>query len=305
MQKRAAIAVCWIAFLLPAQAPAMDLDYPALGLKLTHLPDGAKSSGVGERLMEDQVQILFAGNTSATISRLDEPVPQGNIADEKYRDALLKQLGIHLSGRALPVVLIGGQPAWGNGYTEQFGSITTYQCFFYLVVGAHFYEITIRAAGDKPDPTSASFDAAANDIISDLAFEPVQPLPEKPLAAGEMPKFLMGSSTDDYYPDRARALGEQGVVDVEFSIDGSGAAQGVKVTNHAYRDLSDAALSMLRASGFKIPQGWEQSGASKGFFTMEFRFELTPDGSCPPTQPPRRPPIAEVLTTCSAAIRRP
>jgi TonB family protein len=301
MTKAAAVAACSIAFLLPVTTYAVNFDYPTLGLKLTGLPENAKSLGVHELLKEDQVEILFGGRTSALISRRDEPVPQGTIADKGYRDALLKQLGIHPKGGALPLVLIAGQPAWGTGYAERFGPLMTYQCAFYLVVGAHVYEISISTVGEA-GPASASFDTAAKEVTSGLVFEPVQPPVEKPLAPGEMPEFLMGSSMD-YYPDRERRLGEQGVVDVEFAIDGRGAAEDVKIRNHANRDFSNLALSMLRSGGFKIPQGWEQSGASKQSFTMEFRFGL----DCPAKLPPSKLklPPQQVITICSSSIPSP
>lgn len=101
--KKSAVVACWIAALVsPFAAHAMSLDYPALGVKLTNLPDSAKSFGFQELLREDVVGIQFDERTSAMIFRHDETVPQGNIADEGYRDALFKQLGIHPMGRALP-----------------------------------------------------------------------------------------------------------------------------------------------------------------------------------------------------------
>jgi TonB family protein len=294
MKRILVVVVCWaFSFLSPLAARATDVEYPSLGIKLTNLPNNAKGLGVQERLKEDQVQILFGGNTSALISRLDEPVPQGDIADKGYRDALLKQLGIHPRGGALPMVLIASQPAWGTGYAQHFGPLTAYRCAFYLVVGGHLYEIAVSAVGEG-QPTQASFDTAAREVTSGLVFEPVQPLPEKPLAPGEMPRFLMGSAVEDYYPNRERRLGEQGVVDVEFSIDGQGVAQGVKVTNRANRNFSGVAVTMLKSGGFKIPRGWEQTGGPKRSFTMEIRFGL----NCPTTFPPSNLPDAQVITIC-------
>ena len=115
-----------------------------------------------------------------------------------------------------------------------------------------------------------------------------------------MPKFLMGP-TMDHYPDRERLLGEQGVVDLEFSVDSAGVAQGVKFTNHARSDFSTVAVSMLRAGRFKVPQGWGQSDASKQLFTMEFRFGL----NCPANLPPSKVPSSHVITICATAIRAP
>jgi hypothetical protein len=300
MQKTALIAACWLTFLLPASVQAVDFDYPALGAKLTNLPAGAKSLGLNELLNEDLVEIQFGGTTSARISRRDETVSQGNIADDGYRDALFKQLGIQPTGRALPVVLIAGRPAWGTGYVQVFGPLITYQCTFYLVLGGHLYQIAVFAGG-KASAARKSFETAAKEITSGLVFEPVQPLPDKPLAAGEMPKFLPAPATTAYYPDYERRIGEQGVVDVEFSIDGRGAAQDLKVTNEANRDFAKRAVGFVSSGGFKIPPGWQQSSASKQSFTMEFRFEL----HCPATLVPSKLPPEQVITICGSSIPAP
>lgn len=299
--KKAAVAACGVGVLFFAlAASAADLDYPSLGVKLTNLPGNARGGGVIELLRQDQVEILFGGMTSARVSRHDEPVPQGNIADKGYRDALFKQLGIHRIGGALPPVLIAGQPAWGIGSVQRFGAeAAEYQCVFYLVVGGHLYEIEIFAGGD-PWRAKRNFHAAAEEVTSGLLFEPVRPLPEKPLAPGEMPRFLPESSMDPPYPEGEWAAGEQGVVDVEFRIDGRGVAQDVKVTNDAARDFSKVVVSTLRSGGFKIPPGWEQSAASKERFTMEFRFQL----GCPATFPlPKAP--RQVVTICQGSARTP
>ncbi len=167
---------------------------------------------------------------------------------------------------------------------------------FYLVVGEHLYEIAVSAIGEQWSARKR-LNAAAKEVTSGLAFELVQPLPEKPLAPGEMPKFLMESLTTQYYPLAELSVGGQAAVAVEFSIDGRGTAQGVRVTNHPTPDFSKAAVSILRSGGFNIPETWEQSGASKQSFMMEFRFGL--GVGCNTILPPSKLPARQVVTICA------
>lgn len=54
------------------------------------------------------------------------------------------------------------------------------------------------------------------------------------------------SQTGHWYPDRARRLGEVGVVMLRFTIDGGGAIQGVTVGHDANADLAQPAVSIPR-----------------------------------------------------------
>lgn len=303
MQKTVIIMACWFAALSPLAARAADVDYPALGIKLTDLPEGAKALDVGETLQGYRARIEFGGEaTSAEISRFDKAVPEGNIAESSFRGAVFKQVGIlEAHGSINKLVTIAGQPAWMTGSAQGFGpKEAAYQCYFYLVVGQHLYEIAVLAVGTK-DSAESGFNAAVKTIASGLAFEPVERQPDKALAPGEMPLFLMGSQVGRLYSDRARRLGEQGIVLLEFNIDGGGVAQGVKVKDGANADLADTAKSLLKSGGFKVPQGWEQGGGSKQSFTMEFRYELR----CPPDHPlPEVVPDAQVETICGSTLPR-
>ncbi|HEY7889840.1 MAG TPA: energy transducer TonB [Steroidobacteraceae bacterium] len=301
MQKIAAISSCWMMVFSPLVTHAAALDYPALGVRLNDLPAGAKSLGVGENLRGYHVQILFdTATTSATISRFDEAVPQGNVADEAYRKALFEQFDIHSENGSVKLVTIAGQPAWMSGSAQRFGPMARYACDFYLVVGDHLYDIAVSAIG-KVKPAAANFNAAAVAIVSSLAFEPVQQQPDKPLAPGELPPFLMGNQTEPFYSDRARRIGESGVVMLKFNIDGGGVARDMTVAGHANADLAESAVSMIESGRFKVPQEWEQSGGAKQTFTMEFRFEL----SCPPAHPlPEVVPDSQVETICGSTLER-
>lgn len=102
-----------------------------------------------------------------------------------------------------------------------------------------------------------------------------------------------------FYPDRARRIGEAGIVMLKFNIDGRGAIQGVTAGPDANADLAQAAESMLQNGRFKVPPGWEQSGGSKQSFTMEFRYYLR----CPPDHPlPEVVPDGQVETICGSTL---
>lgn len=223
VQKTAVIAACWLTFLSPLAAHAVDVDYPDLGVKLTNLPQSAKAGRVGESLQGYSARILFGDEaTSAEIYRFDEAVPEGSITDKSYREALNKQLGVPETEAPInkPVTL-AGQLAWMTGFAQGFGPMAVYRCSFYLVVGQHLYQLAVSATGKK-QAAASSFNAAAQAIASGLVFEPVERQPDKPLAPGELPPFLMGRQLGPFYPERARRLGEAGIVMLKFNIDGRG-----------------------------------------------------------------------------------
>jgi Gram-negative bacterial TonB protein C-terminal len=300
MLKTAAIVGCFLALLSSAAAPAMEMDYPALGVRLTELPADSKTLGDGDMWKGYRVRIAIDRNASIVISRFDQVVSQGNLADKGYRDALRNQLDIQpVSGSVRKLVTVAGQPAWLVGSAQRVGPMALYQCNYLLVVDHHLYEIAISAVGESKAATS-SFETAAESVGS-VVFGPVQPRAEKPLAAGEMPPFLLGNGSNHFYPDSARRLGEQGAVELKFSIDGAGSAQGVQAAGDANADLVKSAESYLADGGFKVPQGWEQSGGPKQTFTMEFRFEL----SCPDAHPPPQVvPEAQLVTICASILQR-
>ncbi|MBW4051746.1 MAG: hypothetical protein HIU85_09815 [Proteobacteria bacterium] len=297
MRKISVIVACWLTLLSSAAARAAEADFPALGVRLTDLPAEARSLGVGETLKAYDVEIQFGRIASARISRYDEALPSGDIGQKAYRDALFSRLGVHRANGTLHrLVAIAGHPAWAIAAAQRLGPIAVYDSSYYLIVRRHLYEITISAAG-KAQPANSSFDSVSNAIASGIVFEPVQRPPEKPLAPGQMPRFLMGSQAAAFYPPRELRAERHGIVELTFNIDGDGAARDLKVAGDANQNFARVALSMLKDGGFKIPPGWLQSGGPKEKFTMEFRFELT----CPAAHPlPKLVPQAQLVTLCGS-----
>ena len=291
-------AVCWLALLSPVAVYALDADYPSLGVRVTNLPANAKNLGVSEQFKGYEAGISLGAGATIQIVRLDEPAPEGDMKDDAYRNALFKQFGIPAAGGSIHgLTSVSGHIAWVSGFAQRLGPMLAYHCNYYLVVGQHLDEITISAV-DRAKTARASFDTAVQVIASDLIFEAVQRPPEKSLAPGEMPTFLLGDMATPYYSARARRLGTHGEVDLEFNINDAGKAQGAKAVNGADADLVDSALSMLRSGGFRVPKTWEQSGGTKQTFKMVFRFQL----SCPADQQPPEDP--HVVRICASLVAR-
>jgi TonB family protein len=292
------IAAYWIALVLPVAVRAMDADYPAIGIKVTSLPASATSLGVSEQFKGYQAEVLLGPGAMIRMLRLDGPAPEGNMEDKGYRDALLKQFDIPTAGGGIHgVTNVSGRLAWVWSSVARIGPMLAYRCNYYLVIDQHLDEIMITAAG-RAKAAQATFDAAAKVIASGLVFEAAQRPPERALAPGELPPFLVGGAGAPPYSDRARRLGEQGEVHLEFNIDGVGKAQAVKVVDNAGPDLASVALTMLKRGSFKVPQTWEQIGGPKETFRMEFRFRL----SCPLVRPSLEQPDPHVVTICASLL---
>jgi hypothetical protein len=94
---------------------------------------------------------------------------------------------------------------------------------------------------------------------------------------------------------------EQGIVDLEFSIDGQGHVSEVKETFAVSRGLGDSAASQLRDGVFRVPPDWVQTGSDKLRFAIEYQFKLLGHGShCPTPEAAPRITGAKVVAICSA-----
>ena len=116
--------------------------------------------------------------------------------------------------------------------------------------------------------------------MSDITFERVirppasagKPTPVKP------PRMI--APPTQLYPPQARRLGEQGVVDFEYTIDGSGHAQDIQQLYASAPQLAELIPAYLRSAQFRVPANWEQTGSANGRYTTEFRFALSPPQGC-------------------------
>jgi TonB family protein len=81
----------------------------------------------------------------------------------------------------------------------------------------------------------------------------------------ELPPYK-GTLKDDYFPADARAHALQGRVLVEFNVDARGVPKDVVVTKaEPARDFDESARMLVKNLRFKVPAGWQQSGAAHRF----------------------------------------
>jgi hypothetical protein len=105
------------------------------------------------------------------------------------------------------------------------------------------------------------------------------------------------------YPAPARRLGEEGIVDVEFSIVSAGHARDVRQLYASAPDLGSHIPEYLKGAVFRVPANWEQTGSQNERYTLEFRFALSPAQGCggvSTTEP--RIANAIVIAVCGALL---
>lgn len=294
--------------LLPAVSRADVVEVPELGVKFSALPSGVSPFKVVERAAGYEA-MAHLGIFSLSIYRLEEPVPAGaDLRDARYRATLETTLGIRAGSlKQGETRRVGNEQGWTipRPMTVQIGAATFYSWWIYAIGNQHVYRLSVSGGG----PTAAEEFRSLLEGIYSVAFEPVQraerPAPE--LAAsvpGKMPRFVAGVNDDDLYPSTARRLGEQGPVDIEFSIDSRGHVQDVRQTYAAVHDFSAHAVQALNSGVFRVPTDWEATGSQKLRFTMEFQLSLVgPGQTCPGKQTPR---VADayVVAICGSAIAR-
>jgi Gram-negative bacterial TonB protein C-terminal len=107
----------------------------------------------------------------------------------------------------------------------------------------------------------------------------------------------------DLYSAVARRLNEEGIVDVEYSVDGNGHARDVKEVYASSPHLGSQIPEYLKSAKFGVPANWEQTGSQNARYTLEFRFALGPPQGCSATSgaAPRNP-EARVISVCGSRL---
>lgn len=125
-----------------------------------------------------------------------------------------------------------------------------------------------------------------------------------PSNSDEMPRFVSGRFVS-LYPAPSRRRGEQGAVDVEFSINGHGNVRDLKQIYAAHQGLAQEIPEYLAHGVFRVPPNWEQMGFDKRRFVMEFQFWVkSPGTTCPRTAGSPHVPGAMVVSICNALPSR-
>lgn len=116
-----------------------------------------------------------------------------------------------------------------------------------------------------------------------------------------MPKWQLRPNVD-WYPPAAQRRGEQGVVDMEFGIDGTGHVRDVQQTFAVSDTLGKAARALLQSLTYRVNPSWEVKGYQTLRFNLEVQFLLTGiDAHCPGALPPRVP-AAEAVVVCGSLL---
>lgn len=128
--------------------------------------------------------------------------------------------------------------------------------------------------------------------------QPVPAVAQEPASASngaKSPKFDFALGV---YPATAVQRHEQGVVDIEFSIDGHGHARELKQIYATAPDFAAASFTYLKNRTFSVPANWEATGSQTQRFTIEFQYSMP----CP-APPPRVMGIA-VVAICATTSPR-
>jgi hypothetical protein len=267
------------------------IEIPELGVRFGDLPAVVADQRPAERPAGYEWRAIV-GVTSLSILREEQPVPQGSdISDETYRGSILKP------GAGGAASTLGSHAAWTVTETRRAGpaTIEVRDWFGYVIVDQHLYRLTVSTI--IPPGKKSDFDTLVT-AMSDISFHPVQrataPPPPKP---GEMPRFV-SSGHQEYYPPRAKRLGEHGVVGVVFTIDGQGHARDIHQLYADVPDLVPASAAVLQDGVFRVPADWEETASDKQRFYIEFQFLIAQAGAGCPSLDPREP-SAKVVTICA------
>jgi TonB family protein len=89
-----------------------------------------------------------------------------------------------------------------------------------------------------------------------------------------------GPPTLDYYPWKARRDGVTGRVGLECSVDETGHARKIVVSESGGHLLDDGAKKLLADLRFKVPTDWSATGGPAQCYGVIFRLAGKPDVAC-------------------------
>ncbi|HVP32641.1 MAG TPA: hypothetical protein VMT09_03250 [Steroidobacteraceae bacterium] len=288
------------ALLWPLIVHAKVLDIPELGVRIADAPAAATAPKVTDWL-QGYTASFQVGGVYAAIERLSDPLPAtATLADSRFRSGVRDYFDLNHGpeGRREERTSIAGREAWSRCGADARPDPSVYwHCAYYLVSDQHLYRLLVNAESPQKPP---EFDAVVRALYG-ISFEPVaMPVgPDgQPVAPRKQPLFKMEHMDRDWYPHGARANGGQGVVDVDFSVDGKGRAQDLHVSYATSPDFTPQIADMVHNLLFKVPSGWETSDSRAERFTMEIQFALAP---C--SFPDPRVDGAIRVTVCTSRIR--
>jgi hypothetical protein len=317
--RRANRALVALLLFCPLVGYGADLDIPEIGVYLARLPDGSTKSQLFESLDASSIGVRI-GSVTLFIQRLDDPVPAGaSVTEPAYLKALQENFGDDLGAKADgQATTVSGRAAW-TLYSavrspdlifvppiQPVARFASYTCVTYVIANEHAYRLRANATAPydphAPNVRPPDFVAAVQAIF-DITFQPVvgPPASADKLARVKHPRMIVPPM--DLYPAPARRLNEEGVVDVEYSIDGNGHARDVKQLYASSPHLGTHLPEYLKSAAFRVPTTWEQTGSQNERYTMEFQFALSPPQGCSATSlAAPRIPEATVIAVCSSRL---
>ncbi|HWG31944.1 MAG TPA: hypothetical protein VN676_15415 [Steroidobacteraceae bacterium] len=298
-----------ILLLLPMVSYGAGVYIPKMGIRLNDLPDNVTASKLIENLDAHSVTVYF-GDATLSILRLQDATPAGaTLNDAAYRKALEDNFGDDMrSGFHGEATSIAGNGAWTWSRATHLSPlpVVEYTYVTYVIANEHAYRLRVHDNGPytphEPDARPPDVQAALN-AIPEITFEPAAaPAPDS--ARLKIPRMIAGLG-DLYYPDAAVRRNQEGVVDVEFSIDGKGHAVDVKETYAAFSDLGKKIPGFLQNATFRVPPDWEANGHRAARFDMEFQFSLGLLAHGCREAPESRVPGASVISLCRSRLPPP
>jgi TonB family protein len=125
----------------------------------------------------------------------------------------------------------------------------------------------------EPDPVTSIGDPGTQPLTAVFASPPPSPRPVSRVTGGPGRGF---PDTEDFYPDAARRLGEQGLVTVHVCVDGAGrltAAPSVAQSSGSAR-LDEGALRLARAGSGHYRSTTEDGRPVSSCYPFRIRFDL-------------------------------
>jgi TonB family protein len=296
-----AVAVFVSTWLVASHASALDI--PELGVHIAQLPDASATPRVIRRLDGYQA-IMPIGKATLTIARVDAPVPSSSdITAASFRIAQQAEFYEQPNPSAHEhASTVSGHDAWTIVSARSGGWHTVnYRCVTYTIVDQHLYRLVAGATGQDRIPPDF---VAATRVMSELTLGPVErsSTPNE-AAVGLLKMPAPRISNLDRYPETALRRGEQGVVDLEFSIDSKGHTREIHETYSDSNAFGAAAQELVRDTTYQVKPGWEESGYQKLRFPIEVQFSIAKgSSSCPREEAPPRIPEAEVWRVCSTLV---
>lgn len=299
-----ALLVSWTA--VPANAA--DLESPDLGLLVRHLPDS-----LGKPLILKRLHGWGASAQNAAVVvdlyRQEEPLPPSLlVSDQQYQISLLASFETKGTPEERPLKAgkIDGQDALISVGAERVvtkHAVVHFYCHVYLLVDHHLVRMAVDSlqysSGSTPRP--AEFDQAVRAILG-ATFEPVSHQSAVPGGSVTPPKILPPHIviTSVPYPEHALRVGDDGVVDVEFTIESNGRSNNFKQT---YTDLAGLGKDIplfLYDVLFWLPADWDASQT----VSMEFQYSWIGSvrDKCPVK--PLHAEVGSVMNICCARADR-